>query len=115
MTYPFATDVEDRVQLFGVLAEFRDALNAEARAVRAGSGGNAVVLRQGRRILHGAGLHHYAFQVDFPQRLPVDAPAQLVIEGRAPVDVIVAEVKGLSITVVSPNDLGQTVAGASLQ
>ena len=96
-------------------AEFRDALEAEARAIRAGSGGNAVVLRQGRRILHGAGLHHYAFQVDFPQRLPVDAPAKLVIDGRAPVDVIVAEVKGLSVTVVSPDDLGQTIAGASLQ
>lgn len=115
MTHRFDNDVEDRVELYGVLAEFRDALEAEARAVRAGSGGNAVVLRQGRRILHGAGLHHYAFQVDFPQRLPVDAPAKLVLEGRAPVDVIVAEVKGLSVTVVSPDDLGQTIAGASLQ
>jgi DNA-binding CsgD family transcriptional regulator len=115
VAYRFDTDVEDRVELHGVVAEFRDALEAEARAVRAGSGGNAVVLRQGRRILHGAGLHHYAFQVDFPQRLPVDAPAKLVIEGRAAVDVIVAEVKGLSVTVVSPEDLGQTIAGASLQ
>ncbi len=80
-----------------------------------GAAANAVVLRQGRRILHGAGMHHYAFQLDFPQRLPVDAPAKLVIEGRAPVDVIVAEVKGLSLTVVSPDDLGRTIAGASLQ
>jgi hypothetical protein len=110
----FETDV-DRVELHGVLAEFRDALEAEARAVRSGSAGNAVVVRQGRRILHGAGLHHYAFQVDFPQRLPIDAPAKLVIEGRAPVEVIVAEVAGLSITVVSPDDLGQTIADASLQ
>jgi hypothetical protein len=111
----FDKEVDERPELPGVLGEFRDALEAEARAVRSGSGGNAVVLRQGRRIVHGAGLHHYAFQVDFPQRLPVDAPAKLVIEGRAPVDVIVAEVKGLSVTVVSPADLGQTIAGASLQ
>jgi len=83
--------------------------------VRSGSGGNAVVLRQGRRVLHGAGLHHYAFQVDFPQRLPVDAPAKLVTEGRAPINVTIAEVKGLSITVVSPDDLGQTIGSASLQ
>lgn len=115
MAHRFDTDVEDRVELYGVLAQFRDALESEARAIRAGSGGNAVVLRHGRRILHGAGLHHYAFQVDFPHRLPVDAPAKLVIDGRAPVDVIVAEVKGLSVTVVSPDDLGQTIAGASLQ
>jgi hypothetical protein len=106
---------QDRVELDGVLAAFRDALDAEARAVRSGSGGNAVLLRQGRRVLHGAGLHHYAFQVDFPQRLPVDAPAKLVIEGRAPINVTIAEVKGLSITVVSPDDLGQTIGSASLQ
>lgn len=115
MAFGFDREIDDRVELQGVLAEFRDALKAEARAVRSGSGSNVVVLRQGRRVLHGAGLHHYLFQVDFPQRLPVDAPAKLVIEGRAPVDVIVAEVKGLTVTVVSPDDLGRTIAGASLQ
>ena len=106
---------EERVQLDGLLGEFRDALEAEALAVRSGSGGNAVVLRQGRRILNGAGLHHYRFQVDFPQRLPSDAPAKLVIEGREPVNVTIGEAKGLAVTVVSPDDLGQTIAHASLQ
>src|SRR3954454_14942333 len=98
---------EERVELHGVLGEFREALEAEARAVRSGGGGNAVALRQGRRGLHGAGVHHYRFHVDFPQRLPSDAPAKLVIEGREPVNVTIAEAKGLTVTVVSPNDLGQ--------
>jgi hypothetical protein len=73
------------------------------------------VLRQGRRVLHGAGLHHYRFQVDFPQRLPSDAPAKLVIEGRGPVNVTIGEAKGLAVTVVIPDDLGQAIPHASLQ
>ena len=109
------TDVSERVELRGRLSEFRDALEAEARAVRAGAGGNAVALRQGRRVLHGAGLHHYQFQTDFPQRLAADAPAKLVIEGRAPVNIVIEEVKGLAITVVVPEDLGSAIAHASLQ
>jgi hypothetical protein len=96
-------------QLDRLRSEFRDALEAEIRAIRSGGGGNTIALRQGRRVLHGAGLHRYEFQLDFPQRLPSDAPANLVVEGRAPVKVTVGQGKGLAVTLVSPEDLGHAV------
>src|SRR3954451_71995 len=98
---------EREVVLSGVLSEFREALEAEIRAIRSGHGGNSIALRQGRRVLHGAGLHHYEFQVDFPQRLPTEPPAHLAGGGPPPVKVTVGQAKGLSLTLVSPEDLGR--------
>jgi hypothetical protein len=77
--------------------------------VRSRRAGNAVIRRHGRRILRGAGLHHHALQVDLPRRPAVAAPATLVIEGRAPVELIVAEVGDVDAACASSHGVGMLV------
>lgn len=70
--------VPDRVELKGILSEFRDALEEEIDKIKK-SGQSSTLLFGGRQIeSHGADLW-YRFNVEYVPSLPADTPCKLVI------------------------------------
>ncbi len=108
-------DHEPVVVLAGVRDEFRTALRQEIEAARRNASSGAVPLVNGRQIAQvGAGFQ-YVFDVENALNVPGDAPGDLLVTGRAPIEVIVISVEGLAITISVPVDLGGFVPSARLQ
>lgn len=103
------------VVLAGVLTEFRQALRDEIDAAKRNASSSAVPLVNGRRIGAVGSGFQYVFAIENALNLPGDAPGDLLIPGRSPLEAMVISVEGLSITVSVSVDLGPFVATARLQ
>jgi len=112
-TYPNGSDGE--VILTGRLAEFRTALLQEIDAASRQKASSAVPLVNGRRIGQVGGSFQYIFSVESSLNLPGDAPGDLFVPGRSPIEVVVIAVDGMVITLAVPEDLGSAVPNARLQ
>ncbi len=94
---PYSTE---RVELTGMLAEFRDALEEEIDKIKK-SGQSSTLLRSGRRVeSHGAELW-YRFNVEYVPALPADTPCKLMI-GKDQYDVTVISFEENSIIISFP-------------
>jgi hypothetical protein len=106
---------EAEVPLTGVLAEFREALQAEIEAARRTAQSSAVELVHGERIGRVADGHQYLFKLENPQlALADDLPGDLYVPGRQRVDATVISLSGSALTLAVAEDLGQHVPRASL-
>lgn len=103
------------VRLTGMLAEFRTALQEEIVAARRQAANNAVPLVNGRRIAQVGSAFQYVFEIENALHLPGDAPGDLYVPERAPLEVTVISVDGMAITLSIPVDIGGFVATARLQ
>ena len=115
MTIVDEPDAREDVPLSGILAEFRTALHEEIAASRRQAANNAVPLVNGRRIAQVGSAYQYVFDVENALNLPGDAPGDLYVPGRSPLEVTVISVDGMAITLSVPVDLGTFVATARLQ
>lgn len=105
--------VPDRVELKGLLSEFRDALEEEIDKIKK-SGQSSTLLFGGRRIeSHGADLW-YRFNVEYVPSLPADTPCKLVI-GKDQFDVTVISFEENSIVISTKTPLPDTIGKARLE
>lgn len=103
----------ERVELKGILAEFRGALEEEIDKVKK-SGQSSTLLSAGRQIeSHGADLW-YRFNVEYVPSLPADTPCKLVI-GKEQFDVTVINFEESSIVISTKSPLPDTVGKARLE
>lgn len=98
-----------------VLSEFRIALNEEIEAARRHESSSAVPLINGRRIAQIGWNYQYIFQIENVLNLPGDAPGDLYLPNRPPLNIIIISVDGLSITISIAEDIGVFVPTARLQ
>jgi hypothetical protein len=103
------------VELHGERAEFRTALREEINAARRSAAGSGVPVINGRRIAQIGHAFQYAFLIQNAINAPGDQPADLHVPGRAPVEATVISVEGLAVTISVTEDLGATVAYATLR
>lgn len=105
----------DEIRLEGTLSEFRTALQEEIQAARVFESGNAVELRNGRRIAKVGKNYQYLFEIENALNLPGDTPGDLLIHGSLPISVIIVSIEGLAITISIPEDIGSFVPSARLK
>ncbi len=105
----------EEVNLVGVLAEFRTALQEEIQAARVFESSNAVELKNGRRIAKIGKNYQYLFEFENALNLPGDTPGDLLIPGSPPINVIIVSIEGLAITISTPEDIGRFVPSARLK
>jgi hypothetical protein len=112
-----ATERQGEVELSGVLAEFRTALQEEIDAARRSAAATGIHLLDGRRIGQAAGSTQYAFRVESALNLPDDSPGDLHVPGRAgrPLETTIVAIDGLQVTLSVAEDLGDYVPRATLQ
>jgi AAA domain len=103
---------EEEAPLPEVLAEFRIALREEMETAKKSSAATAVPLTNGRRIAQVGARLYYLFTMESALNLAGDTPGGLCLPDRPPVEVDVVEIKGVTITLSSPIDLGQHIPGA---
>ncbi len=103
------------VPLDGRLQEFRIALREEIEASKKNASSSAVPLVNGRRIGQVGSRFQYTFEIENILNLPGDAPGDLLIENRAPLEVDVIAVDGLSIVLSLPENVGAAIPFARLQ
>ena len=105
--------VPDRVELKGILSEFRDALEEEIDKIKK-SGQSSTLLFGGRQIeSHGADLW-YRFNVEYVPSLPADTPCKLII-GKDQFDVTVISYEENSIVISTKTTLPDTIGKARLE
>lgn len=105
--------VPDRVELKGILSEFRDALEEEIDKIKK-SGQSSTLLFGGRQIeSHGVDLW-YRFNVEYVPSLPADTPCKLVI-GKDQFDVTVISYEENSIVISTKATLPDTIGKARLE
>lgn len=100
--------------LTGRLAEFRTALRQEMEAIGRCAASSGVGLVHGRRIGLVGGSVYYIFEIENALDLPGDAPGDLLLPNREPLEVSVVAVDGMAITLSVPQDLGSFVPCARL-
>jgi len=93
---------QDKTLLPGILAEFRAALLAEIEAARRSPSSAPVPLVNGRHIAQIGSSWQYVFDIENVLNLPADAPGDLHVPGRDPIEVNVISIEGLSITLSTP-------------
>jgi DNA-binding CsgD family transcriptional regulator len=108
-------EAEPSVPLNGVRAEFRVALEAEIEAATRTAASGAVPLVNGRRVEGLASSFQYVFSAVSILNVPSDSPAELLVDGRDPLEAIVISVEGLAVTVSLQHDLGPSVPSARLK
>lgn len=102
-----------RVELKGMLAEFRDALEEEIDKIKK-SGQSSTLLFGGRQIeSHGTDCW-YRFHVEYVPTLPADTPCKLVI-GKDQFDVTVISFEENSIVISTKTSLPDTIGKARLE
>ena len=107
-------DAPPEVPLTGMLAEFREALNAEIEAARKASRSSALGLVHGELIGRAVNGYQYLFRLENAQlTIPDDLPGDLYVAGRR-YDATVISLAGTALTLSVPDDLGAYVGKASL-
>ncbi len=97
-----------------MLGEFRDALKDEIEVARRNSSSGAIPLSNGKRICQQGSLFHYAFSVDSVLNAPDDAPGDLIVSGKAPMEATKISGEGLRIVIGVAYDLGSFIPTARL-
>ena len=104
---------EEKIELTGILSEFREALEEEIDKIKK-SGQSSTLLFGGRQIeSHGADLW-YRFNVEYVPSLPADTPCKLVI-GKDQFDVTVISFEENSIVISTKTPLPDTIGKARLE
>ena len=103
------------IPLSGNLQEFRTALREEIEASKHAASSSAVPLVNGRRIAQIGTRFQYTFEIENVLNLPGDAPGDLCIENRPPLEVDVVSVDGLTIVLSVPENIGTVVPFARFQ
>ena len=102
-----------RIELKGILSEFREALEEEIDKIEK-SGQSSTLLFSGRQIeSHGADFW-YRFNVEYAPVLPADTPCKLVV-GKDFFDVTVISFEESSVVVSSKVTLPETIGKARLE
>lgn len=105
--------VPERVELKGILSEFRDALEEEIDKIKK-RGQSSTLLFGGRQIeSHGADFW-YRFNVEYVPSLPADTPCKLVI-GKDQFDVTVISFEENSIVISTNAPLPDTIGKGRLE
>ena len=98
-----------------LLDEFRKALQDEIEVAKRNSSNSAVPLYNGHKVGNQGSAHQYAFLIDSVLNTPDGAPGDLIVPGKAPMEVTIVSVEGLRIVVSVESDLGKFVPSARLQ
>ncbi len=103
----------ERVELKGILSEFRDALEEEINKIKK-SGQSSTLLFAGRQIESPGGNLWYRFNVEYVPSLPSDTPCKLIV-GQNQYDVTVISFEENSIVVSTKAPLPVTLGKARLE
>lgn len=109
------SELPEQVPLSGVRAEFRAALSEEIEAAKRAAASSTIALVDGRKIARLADAFQYVFSAISSLNVPSDAPGELLVSGREPLEVIVISVEGLDVTLSVSQDLGDRVPKARLK
>ena len=103
----------ERVELHGMLAEFRQALEEEIHKVKS-SGLSSTLLFAGRRIDSRGAEFWYRFRVEYAPAMPADTPCKLTI-GKEQFNVTVVSFDENSIIISSKIELTGALGKARLE
>lgn len=103
----------ERVELKGILSEFRDALEEEIDKIKK-SGQSSTLLFAGRQIESHGGDLWYRFNVEYVPSLPADTPCKLIV-GQNQYDVTVISFEENAIVVFTKAPLPDTIGKARLE
>lgn len=103
----------ERIELKGILSEFRDALEEEIDKIKR-SGQSSTLLYNGRKIESRSSEFWYRFSVEYVPSLPADTPCKLLI-GRDQFDVTVISFEENYIILSSNTPLPDTLGKARLE
>lgn len=103
----------ERIELKGILSEFRDALEEEIDKIKK-SGQSSTLLYGGRQIDSHGSEFWYRFYVEYVPSLPADTPCKLLI-GKDQFDVTVVSFEESSIIVSTKTPLPDTIGKARLE
>lgn len=103
----------EQVELKGVLAEFREALEEEIDKIKQ-SGQSSTLLYAGRQVESHSPEFWYRFNVEYIPSLPADTPCKLLI-GKDQFDVTVISLEENSIIISSKSLLPDTIGKARLE
>lgn len=110
LTKPINTE---KVELTGMLSEFRDALNEEIQEIER-SGQSSTMLSSGRRIESHSAEFWYIFNVEYLPVIPADTPCKLIIN-KQQYDVTVVSYEEQRIILASKIELPETIDIAKLE
>jgi len=97
-----------------MLAEFRDALKDEIEVAKRNSSSSAIPLSNGTKIGQQGSLFHYSFSIDSVLNAPDDAPGDLIVPGKAPMEATKVSGEGLRLVIGVSCDLGAFIPAAKL-
>ncbi|MEG2012898.1 MAG: AAA domain-containing protein [Anaerovoracaceae bacterium] len=103
----------ERIELKGILSEFRDALEEEIDKIKK-SGQSSTLLYSGRQIESGGSEFWYRFSVEYAPSLPSDTPCKLSI-GKDQFDVTVVSFEENAIIISTKAPLPDTIGNARLE
>ena len=98
-----------------LLDEFRTALQDEIEVAKRNASSSAIPLSNGHKVGQQGSAFQYAFLIDSVLNTPDGAPGDLVIPGRAPMEVTIVSAEGLRLVISVETDLGKFVPSARLQ
>ena len=98
-----------------LLYEFRTALQDEIEVAKRNASTSAIPLTNGHKVGQQGSAFQYAFLIDSVLNTPDGAPGDLVIPGRAPMEVTIVSAEGLRLVISVETDLGKFVPSARLQ
>ncbi|MEL1135010.1 AAA domain-containing protein [Desulfitobacterium sp. THU1] len=107
--------ISNKIVLPELLTEFREAIEAEITASKKKASSNAVPLVNGKRIAQNANQFQYIFTIESILNTPDGSPAELIIQGRAPIETTIVQLEEVRITLSTSVDLGDFVPFARLQ
>ena len=113
ISYPFKNEQYKEVVLEGRLSEFRDALNYEIETIK-NSSLSSLLIRNGHRVSEVSEGYLYRFYVEYGVSIPADTPCTLIVE-KYKYDVTVINYEETFITILSKEDLGDTIPKAQLE
>lgn len=97
------------------LREFREALESEITASKKKASSSAVPLINGKRIAQNANQFQYVFTIESILNTPDGSPAELIIQGRAPIEITIVQLEEVRIILSTSMDLGDFIPFARLQ
>ena len=96
------------------LDEFRTALEEEITSAKRAAFGNSISLIYGRRIAQIGKKFQYVFHLENSLNFPGDAPGDLHLPNRQPLEITIVAVDGMTIILSCPVDLGEYIPHARL-
>jgi superfamily I DNA and/or RNA helicase len=107
--------VQNKVVLPELLEEFRLSLEEEINAVKKQSTSSAVPLNNGRKLSISTGQYQYQFKIDNLINSPDGSLANLVVEGRQPLEASIIAIDDNCIIISISEDLGDFIPYARLE